>query len=163
MKRFKYVCLIIFNVVILALYAPSCSKDENPLSNTQPQATPGMDEQIKKNDHNVKVEQELDEKKDFEEKAQLKLDEFNRDIEELKAKAKDTTGESRTELNQAINKLETLEEGAREKLDKLKSASAGAWKQLKEDVQYSIDEIDKEYDEITIDIHKETNDKKKDQ
>jgi uncharacterized coiled-coil DUF342 family protein len=68
-------------------------------------------------------------------KLDAKLDEWNAEIDRLKAKADMAGAESRLEFQKEIEKLEKSRAEAEEKLADLRQAGEGAWKDLKSGVQ----------------------------
>ena len=68
-------------------------------------------------------------------KLHAKLDEWNAEIDRLKAKAKMAEAESRLEYQKEIEKLEKSRAETDEKLADLRQAGEGAWEDLKSGVQ----------------------------
>jgi len=68
-------------------------------------------------------------------KLDAKLDEWNAEIDRLKAKAEMAEAESRLEYQKEIENLQKRRSEAEEKLADLRQAGEGAWEDLKSGVQ----------------------------
>lgn len=64
-------------------------------------------------------------------KLQSKLDEWNAEIDKLKAKADVKEADARQEYYKQIDELKSMKEGVRKKLDELSEAGDDAWEDLK--------------------------------
>jgi len=65
------------------------------------------------------------------EKVQAQLDEWDADIEKLKARANKASADAKLEYKSRIESLKHKREKAGDKLDELRSASDDAWEDLK--------------------------------
>lgn len=70
-------------------------------------------------------------KEAYQKKLQAELDEWNAEIEQLKAKADKTEAESQLEYYKKIEELRTMQDEARSKLTELEQASDKAWEDVK--------------------------------
>jgi uncharacterized protein YlxW (UPF0749 family) len=70
-------------------------------------------------------------KEAYQKKLQAQLDEWNAEIEQLKAKADKAEAESQLEYYKKIEELRTLQDDARTRLSELEQAGDEAWQDLK--------------------------------
>lgn len=70
-------------------------------------------------------------KEAYQQQLQAKLDEWNAEIEKLRAKAQGAAADSQIEYNQQVEQLERKRDEAKQKLSELQQASEGAWEHLK--------------------------------
>lgn len=70
-------------------------------------------------------------KETYQQKLQAQLDEWNAEIEKLKAKSDKAEADIKLEYYEEIEDLRVRQEAAREKLTTLKNASDDAWQDLK--------------------------------
>ncbi|MFO7750683.1 MAG: coiled coil domain-containing protein [Desulfobacteraceae bacterium] len=70
-------------------------------------------------------------KEAYEKKLQGKLDEWNAEIDKLKAKADSAEADAQLEYHKQIEELRSMQQAASEKLDELKEAGDDAWEDLK--------------------------------
>lgn len=70
-------------------------------------------------------------KKAYEKKLEAKLEEWNADINKLKAKADSAEADTQLEYYKQIDVLRTKQDEAKKKLNELKDASDDAWEDLK--------------------------------
>lgn len=68
-------------------------------------------------------------------KLQAKLDEWNTEIDKLKAKADQAEADAKLEYYERIEKLREQQDGAREKLETLRQAGDDAWEDLKAGIE----------------------------
>jgi uncharacterized coiled-coil DUF342 family protein len=80
-------------------------------------------------------------KQAYEKKLQAKLDEWNAEIDKLKAKANSAEADAQLEYNRQIDELRTKQNEAQKKLDELKEASEDAWKDLKAGIENAWDSL----------------------
>ncbi|MFN2257399.1 MAG: coiled coil domain-containing protein [Desulfuromonadaceae bacterium] len=67
----------------------------------------------------------------YQKKLQAQLDEWNAEIDQLKAKADKAEAESQLEYYKKIEELRTMQDEARAKLTELEHASDEAWEDIK--------------------------------
>lgn len=67
----------------------------------------------------------------YEQKLQAQLDEWNADIDRLKAKADKAEADTQLEYYKQVEELRTMQQAANEKLTELKAAGDDAWVDLK--------------------------------
>jgi uncharacterized coiled-coil DUF342 family protein len=82
----------------------------------------------------------VSEKRDaFVQKIKARIDEWNAEIDRLKAKAEQAEADARIEYHDEIQELKNYRDDARKKLDKLQNAGEGAWEDLKAGVEMAFD------------------------
>lgn len=67
----------------------------------------------------------------YQQQLQAKLEEWQAEIDKLRAKAKGAAADSQAEYNKQIDELQSRQDEATQKLAELQEASEGAWEQLK--------------------------------
>ena len=80
-------------------------------------------------------------KEAYEKKLQSKLDEWNTDIDKLKAKADSAEADAQLEYYKQIEELRSMQEAARKKLEELKDTSDDAWEDLKAGIDSAWDSL----------------------
>lgn len=82
-------------------------------------------------------------KKAYEEKLQAQLDEWNAEIEKLKAKADKAEADARIEYYEQIEKLREQQREAQSRLDEFRRAGEDAWEDLKAGIENARDSLGK--------------------
>ena len=77
----------------------------------------------------------MDRKEAYAKRVQAQLDEWDADIQKLKAKADKASAEAEIEYQKQIDNLMHQREKAKNRLSELKSAGSDAWEDLKEGVE----------------------------
>ena len=80
-------------------------------------------------------------KEAYEKKLQAQLDEWNTEIDKLKAKADKTEADAQLEYHKQIEELRSMQEAAKSKLAELKEASDDSWEDLKADIDNAWDSL----------------------
>ncbi|MCF8129709.1 MAG: hypothetical protein K9N10_14465 [Deltaproteobacteria bacterium] len=75
-------------------------------------------------------------------KLHAKLDEWNAQIDKMKAKADQAEADSRIEYNKRIAELQEKRNETKEKLETLREAGEGAWEDLKSGVQLAVESME---------------------
>ncbi|MCG6879073.1 MAG: hypothetical protein LJE96_08020 [Deltaproteobacteria bacterium] len=75
-------------------------------------------------------------------KLHAKLDEWNAQIDKMKAKADQAEADSRIEYNKRIGELREKRSETKEKLEALREAGEGAWEDLKSGVQLAVESME---------------------
>jgi uncharacterized coiled-coil DUF342 family protein len=70
-------------------------------------------------------------KEAYQQQLEAKLEEWQAEIDKLRAKAKGAAADSQVEYNQQIDALQSKQDEATQKLAELQEAGEGAWEQLK--------------------------------
>ncbi len=73
---------------------------------------------------------------------------FQRQITGLRGKITDASESARTELQSAINELEKKKDGAKEKLDELRSATDTKWHEVREGMNTALNELKHSYQKL---------------
>lgn len=82
-----------------------------------------------------------DRRKAYEEKLDAQFEEWNAQIALLKARADKSKAEAKIEYYKTIETLQQKKDGARTKLDELKTAGDEAWEDLKTGAEKAWDEV----------------------
>jgi hypothetical protein len=80
-------------------------------------------------------------KEAYENKLQAQLDEWNAEINKLKAKADKAEADAQLKYYKEIEELRTMQETARKKLAELKEAGDDAWQDLKAGIDSAWDTL----------------------
>lgn len=80
-------------------------------------------------------------KEAYEKKIQSRLDEWSAEIDKLKAKADSAEADVRLEYYKQIEKLQSMQKAANEKLGRLKKAGDDAWEDLKAGIDKDCDSL----------------------
>ena len=75
-----------------------------------------------------------------------KVKEFDKKLDDLKAKAKSATGDEKAKLDVKVKEAGEKREAFAKKLDEMKKAGADKWEGFKKDAQHSFDEFKKAID-----------------
>ncbi|MFC3285976.1 coiled coil domain-containing protein [Litchfieldella rifensis] len=75
----------------------------------------------------------------YEQKLQAKLDEWQAEVDKLKARAQGAQADARIEYQEEIDRLESYRDEARQKLAELREASDDAWEDLKDGAERAWD------------------------
>lgn len=89
----------------------------------------------------------MEEKKSYQEKAEVLMRELGAKIGELKARADKSGTDIRAKLHEEIKVLRSKEEGALNKLRELKGAGEGKWEGLKGGVEHALGDLKKTFDD----------------
>jgi hypothetical protein len=88
-----------------------------------------------------------EQKEEYLRQMRAKLDEFNKEIQELQTKAASKAiglkEASKEELSQSMKDLAEKKKAAAEKIDELKNASGNAWEDIKTGADLAMDELNK--------------------
>ena len=88
-----------------------------------------------------------EQKEEYLRQMRAKLDEFNKEIQELQTKAASKAiglkEASKEELSQSMKELAEKKKAAAEKIDELKNASGNAWEDIKTGADLAMDELNK--------------------
>ena len=77
----------------------------------------------------------MNKKEAYEQKLEAQLDEWNAEIDKLRAKANKATAEARIEYDDQIKSLNAQRDTVRQRLDELKRSGAGAWEELRDGLE----------------------------
>jgi len=89
-------------------------------------------------------------KEEYLQQIKAKMKGYDREIQELLAKAEsraaDLKEESKVQFNQSMEELHNKKQAAAEKLNELNSASGEAWEDIKSGMDSALDELNKAFD-----------------
>ncbi|GHC23508.1 MULTISPECIES: coiled coil domain-containing protein [Aidingimonas] len=77
----------------------------------------------------------------YEQKLQAKLDEWQAEIDKLRARAKSNEADARIEREEEADRLEAKREEVRQKLDELRNSSDDAWDDIKDGAERAWDSL----------------------
>jgi len=78
----------------------------------------------------------------YEKKMEAKIEEWQAEIDRLKAKSKQQTADSEIDFNEKVEKLEQKQETARSDLENIKNSSSDAWEDLKAGAEKAANDLD---------------------
>lgn len=90
----------------------------------------------------------MNEKELYQQKKQAQLDEWQAEIEKLKAKASELSADARLEINAQIEALQGKIEDGKSKLAELADASEGAWESIKDCVESTWNSMTSAFNEV---------------
>ncbi len=85
----------------------------------------------------------MDTKTAYKQKIQSQLDEWNAEIDKLKAKADSAGADAQLEYNQQIKEIRDRQDTVKQKLNELEESSEGAWEEVKTGMDEAMDALDK--------------------
>ncbi len=132
MKEFKLVM-----VAALLLLLTACATQDKRSRNRTDEAAQGAKQEARRAAEKTEAQ-----KDEYERKLKAKLDDLDRSIDTLKARAKKTNARERVKLNEAIADLQKKRASAGQRFDELKSASARAWEDLKVGIEAAMDDLE---------------------
>jgi chromosome segregation ATPase len=88
-------------------------------------------------------------KEQYEQKLEAQLDEWNAEINKIKAKAKGAEADGIIEYEKEIKELNSKQEAAKDKLKELKNASEDAWEDLKVGIDDALGSLGKAFKSAT--------------
>lgn len=83
----------------------------------------------------------MTDKSAYERKLDAKLEEWNAEIDRLKAQAKEASADTEIEIRQQIDELQDRRDDARSRLEKVKDSSNEAWEDVKAGADKAWDEM----------------------
>ena len=86
-------------------------------------------------------------KEEFGRQAEATLESYEKQIQELKARAEKAGGNARDKYREALAEWEKEKAEANKQLEELKSASADAWTEVEQRIETSMDELKRLYEE----------------
>jgi DNA repair exonuclease SbcCD ATPase subunit len=142
LKKIEFIAILL---LISAVVCISCDRDRKETQSKKAKVT---SEDVKK-----EATEALDttlaftkqQKEYYVKRIETKITEYDEKLDELKKKAAMMTAEAQEELNEKIAKLQTQQKTVINQLEDMKSASGGAWHDLKDGLDSSIDEMDKSF------------------
>jgi septation ring formation regulator EzrA len=83
----------------------------------------------------------MEDKNLYQEKFEAKLKELKAQLDFIEAKAAQAKAQSKIELQKQLQDLRRKRDAMRERLDKVRKSSGGAWKDLKAGVESAADDL----------------------
>ncbi|MFT5133214.1 MAG: hypothetical protein ACI9SC_001684 [Gammaproteobacteria bacterium] len=91
--------------------------------------------------HNIKQEKAMTEKELYQQKKQARLDEWDAEVDKLKARTSGVSADAQLALNRQIEVLEARIKKGKTWLAEIEDASEDAWESIKGDVESAWDSI----------------------
>jgi TolA-binding protein len=148
MKRVGSQAVIAFALLSVALFLSACGKQDKPVVEEQTEVSIETVKEETKEALEAAKAYTLQQKQEYQEKAEAKLDEIDITIAQLKGRAEKASDEAKTKLDAQVEELQKKQEAAREKLQELESAGAEKWEDLKSDMDAAIDDLANFIDEL---------------
>jgi SMC interacting uncharacterized protein involved in chromosome segregation len=104
-----------------------------------------------KNGEHATVSQQMD---SYQEKAEARLRELKRNIDELNTKASKQGGEARKQFDRQIADLDRQRATVQKQLDKLKTSSQQAWRDMKPNLEAAMKNLEAAYQHAAADLKK---------
>lgn len=84
----------------------------------------------------------MTDRKLYEQKMQAQIDEWQAEIDKLKAKASGASADAQLELNKQVDELQSKVDQGKDKLSELAAASDDAWESVKDGVESAWGSLD---------------------
>jgi hypothetical protein len=130
----------------LLLICWGCGTKEEPAPGNQPTTQEKMQKKLTEGAQAAK-DYLAQQKEKYGKNMEDKLAEFNKKISELKEKAAAYSGEAKAKLDEQINNLSKESDSVKEKLGKVKDATAETWKNVEDDIDKSFEKLQKDYND----------------
>lgn len=88
----------------------------------------------------------MDTQKEYQKKVEAKLEEWNAEVDKLKAKAKQEKVDAESDYKKEISIFEEKKEELQARLHKLQGASEHAWEDMKEGIEKATKELQQSFD-----------------
>lgn len=139
MRNFIFVVLSVFSLLTVS----TCGQKED--SKTKPDVTSQDVKQETKEALETASTYAQAQIQEYQERLGAKLEQFDKELEELRAGAETIKEKSKTELNETVAALKQKQQAVRNKLEKLRSASGKAWEDAKSGVEAAMEDLEKAY------------------
>ncbi|MDA8137596.1 MAG: hypothetical protein M0036_02980 [Desulfobacteraceae bacterium] len=145
MKRANFVRWVLaITLLLVLLVIPGCSKKEEP-RNMAPSISKEDVKQQAKEAYNTTKAYTQEQMQAFLTETQTKFAQYEKDIDQLQAKAEKLEGQAKANAEQRLAELRQKRDAVSEKLKDLNSSKAGAWEQIKSGVDAAMEDLDKAY------------------
>ncbi len=84
----------------------------------------------------------MDDKSAYKQKIQSQINQWNAEIDKLKAKADSASADAQLEYNQQIREIRDRQGAVEQKLNELEEAGEGAWEDIKTGLNEAMDALD---------------------
>ena len=90
----------------------------------------------------------------FREQTEARLAEYEKDIDQLQAKAEKMGGDAKAKAEQQLTALRQKRDAVSEKIKELGSSSEGAWEQIKSGIEAALDDLGDAYKKAAAEFSK---------
>jgi DNA anti-recombination protein RmuC len=90
----------------------------------------------------------------FREQTAARLAEYEKDIDQLQAKAEKLGGDAKAKAEQQLTALRQKRDAVSEKLKELGSSSEGAWEQIKSGIETALEDLGNTYKKVAAEFSK---------
>jgi DNA-binding transcriptional regulator GbsR (MarR family) len=90
----------------------------------------------------------------FREQAEARLAEYEKNIDQLQAKAEKLEGDAKAKAEQQLTQLRQKRDAAAEKLKELGSSGGNAWEQIKSGVEAALEDLGNTYQKVAAEFSK---------
>jgi len=90
----------------------------------------------------------------FREQTEAKLAEYEKDIDQLQAKAEKMGGDAKAKAEQQLTALRQKRDAVSEKMKALGSSSEGAWEQIKSGIEAALEDLGNTYKKVAAEFSK---------
>ena len=130
----------------LLLICWGCGTKEEPAPGNQPTTQEKMQKKLTEGAQAAK-DYLAQQKEKYGKNMEDKLAEFNKKISELKEKAAAFSGEAKAKMDEQIKNLSKESDSVREKLSKVKDATAETWKNVEDGIDKIFEKLQKDYND----------------
>ncbi|UCD56671.1 MAG: hypothetical protein JSV16_12690 [Candidatus Hydrogenedentota bacterium] len=141
MKTLKLVMVIASASLLVPWFLTACGKQAEPPKEEAEVSAEDVKKESLEALETAKA-YTLQQKQEYQNKIEAKLDEVDAQIDELKARAEQAKDETKAKLYKQIEELQKKQEAAREKLEELKTASEQAWEKLKSEMDAAVEDLE---------------------
>jgi chromosome segregation ATPase len=140
--------------LLLALVAVTgCGEKKKPQNKTDAVSTQDVKKDTKQAYDTTKAYTQ-EQIKAFRQQTEAKLTEYEKDIDQLQAKAEKLEGDAKVKAEQQLTALRQKRDAVSEKLKKLSSSSGNAWDQIKSGIDASMQDLENTYKKAAAEFSK---------
>jgi uncharacterized coiled-coil DUF342 family protein len=121
----------------LLLLVPACNRNEPSRVGAAPE------------DRSTTANTEAQQRDDYVKSMQAKLDEFDKKLDGLEARASKLSGPEKDDVNNMVKQLRDQRDSIASQLDNVKNASPEAWPQMKSNVDSQFAMLERSYQEVS--------------
>jgi hypothetical protein len=131
----------LLTIMLLALLAvPGCSEKEESESTAATVSKQDVRKEVKEAYDTTKAYTQ-EQMQAFEKQAETRLAEYEKDIDQLQAKAQKLEGDAKVKAEQQLTALRQKRDQVSEKIKELGSSSADAWQNIKSGIDAAMEEL----------------------
>ena len=154
MKSVMFVRWLLAITLLLALVAlPGCSEKEESQGKPATVSKEDVKKEAKEAYDTTKAYTQ-EQMQAFREQAETKLAEYEKDIDQLQAKAEAMGEDAKAKAEQQLTALRQKRDAVSEKLKELGSSSGNAWERLKSGVEAAMDDLADSYKKASAEFSK---------